>query len=495
MDSKSPSHSNLYDTKKIRLSLTERMAILVIGDIILLSISIYFSLIAARYYHLWKLPNEPFPPIPFLWWLVIPWLIISIICDSYNSNNLRRLQQSLKQPLRITIFVGFLYTILYFFAPKDTLPRFVIVAFGIISCLLLMGWRLLHFLFCSRRSLRYKFWVVGDSSGISQVQDLVQQDKLHYEIVGELLEKNDIIQPIDNFNKSYVNNPKIQSDDTNPLTESVNNNKQENPILQSLGRVDSIILALEKKPSQHIFDCLIQCREAGIPIIPMPIFYETILKRSPVRQLQGWYMSLLPMQDAEWSGFYPIIKRLLDIFFACFGLLVLMLFFPFIALAIKSTSAGPLFFSQIRVGKHGKTFRLWKFRTMIPDAEAKGSMWTEKSDNRLTPVGGILRKLHLDELPQFWNLLKGDVSVVGVRPLSVTQCQEFQKQIPFHNLRHLVCPGITSWAVVNYKHVNDLAGAEIRLEYDLYYVKHQSLWLDILIIFRTIWTIITLNGL
>ena len=109
--------------------------------------------------------------------------------------------------------------------------------------------------------------------------------------------------------------------------------------------------------------------------------------------------------------------------------------------------------------------------------------------------GKILRKSHIDELPQFINLLKGDISVVGVRPLSVRQCEKFEQKIPFHNLRHLVKPGLTSWAVINFNHVNNLQGAKTRLEYDLYYVKNQSLWLDFLIIFRTIWTIVTMKGL
>jgi len=449
-----------YD-HKMRLNFAERMAVLIAGDIFLLFVSITIALWAWEWYDKLKFPGQgSLEEFPDLWWLVLPWLAISIITDSYNSNNLRQLSQGIKQPLRTTMLVTMIYIVLYFFAPKDTLPRFVIVAFGCLSCILLILWRVLHFAIFSNTKLKYRLCIVGDDAGIKEVQRLVALDPLHYEILGTM-PSEEIIQSCPNI----------------------------------LAHLDSIILASDHNLSGDAFQFVVQCREIGIPIIPLPIFYETLMKRTPISFMHGWYLTFLPFQDREWSGFYPLIKRIVDLVCALLGMLVLILIFPFLAIAIKLTSPGPIFFSQVRVGKNGQLFRIWKFRTMVVNAENKGPIWTENRDARITPLGNIIRKLHLDELPQIWHLLKGDVSVVGVRPITVPQCEEFYQHIQFHNLRHLVKPGLTSWAVVNYKHVNDMAGAMIRLEYDLYYVKHQSLWLDLLIILRTFWTMVTLNGL
>lgn len=131
---------------------------------------------------------------------------------------------------------------------------------------------------------------------------------------------------------------------------------------------------------------------------------------------------------------------------------------------------------------------------MTVDTE-KESMWTQDVDQRITRIGKFLRKSRLDEIPQLWNVLKGELSIVGIRPLSKEQCDKFAKEIPFHNMRHIAKPGITGWAVINQGHVNTMEGARVRLEYDLYYVKYRNIWLDIFIILRTIWTVVTLKGM
>lgn len=500
--------SNLTEQKKLRLNVKDRMILLIVGDVVLLFLSLLIAHIIWCWYDIWRFPIEArLENMPILWWLVIPWLLLSIISNSYSSENLQRLSTGLKPPIYTAVLVGFIYLLLYFVLPRDTLPRVVIVVFALVSCFLLMLWRLLHFKIFSNYRLQYKLWLIGDSTGIATCQKLINTASLHYKIVGITLEENNIEKSgeviptataTDNqSNHTHQNN--TTSSQTNSLPKEADSPSTtvatSFPDDSDLFQLDGIVWAVQHAPTPHTLQCMQHCRECGLPIWPLPVFYETLMKRTPILFLQGWYLSFLPLQDAEWSGFYPIIKRMIDIICALFGLTILALMFPFIALAIKVTSHGPLFFSQLRVGKHGQVFRLWKFRTMIVDAEQKGAMWTQNEDARITSVGKILRKLHIDELPQLWNLLKGEISVVGVRPLTVTQCQTFQQNIPFHNLRHLVKPGLTGWAVVNYKHVNDLTGAEIRLEYDIYYVKHQAIWLDFVIMCRTVWTILTLNGL
>lgn len=483
---------NLQEQAKLRLSLRDSMVLLVAGDIFLLALSIVISHISWQYYDAWRFPLHISPQLPVLWWLIIPWILISIISNSYSSENLRRLGTSLKPPLRTTVLAVMVYLILYFILPRQMLPRFVIVFFAILSGTLLILWRLLHFKIFSHPRLAHKVWIIGDTAGITACQRLIQLDTLHYQVAGISLETYSSMS----FSLSPPCVFSLEMPSSLPSLEfSANFATTSLPTDSELFGLDSIIWAKPSSPTLATLQFLQHCREMGIPILPLPVFYEMLMKRTPIKWLQGGYLFFLPLQDAEWSGFYPILKRVVDLTCVLLGSIIFIVCFPFIAIGIKLTSRGPLFFSQLRVGKHGQIFRLWKFRTMIENAETKGAMWTQNEDDRITLAGKILRKLHLDELPQLWNLLKGDIAVVGVRPLSVTQCQQFQEKIPFHNLRHLVKPGLTAWSVVNYKHVNDLEGAEVRLEYDIYYVKHQCLWLDLLIIFRTVWTMLTLNGL
>ena len=168
------------------------------------------------------------------------------------------------------------------------------------------------------------------------------------------------------------------------------------------------------------------------------------------------------------------------------GLLLCLPFIPFIMLAVRLSSPGPIFFRQTRVGRHGRPFSLIKFRTMRDDAEADGAIWATANDSRVTPLGRFLRKSRLDEIPQLWNVLKGEMSFVGPRPERPEFVGWLAKEIPFYELRHMVRPGITGWAQVRYHYGASLEEAKRKLEYDLYYVKHLSLGLDLLIMFETI---------
>jgi lipopolysaccharide/colanic/teichoic acid biosynthesis glycosyltransferase len=169
-------------------------------------------------------------------------------------------------------------------------------------------------------------------------------------------------------------------------------------------------------------------------------------------------------------------------------------FIPFIILAVRLSSPGPIFFTQTRVGLRGRLFTLFKFRTMREDAEARGAVWAAKDDSRVTPIGRFLRKVRLDEIPQLWNVLRGDMAFVGPRPERPEFVQWLRQEIPFYDLRHLVRPGITGWAQVRYRYGASLEETRRKLEYDLYYVKHLSIGLDLLIMFETVKTIILGRG-
>ena len=189
-----------------------------------------------------------------------------------------------------------------------------------------------------------------------------------------------------------------------------------------------------------------------------------------------------------------IMRRLVSTLAAAVGLLLFAPFLPFVMLAVRLSSPGPIFFKQTRVGLGGRTFEVVKFRTMRTDAEASGAKWASKNDPRVTRIGGFMRKTRLDEVPQLWNVLRGDMGFVGPRPERPEFVPWLSEQIPYFDLRHMIRPGLTGWAQVRYGYGATLAEAREKLEYDLYYIKHMSLGLDLLIMFETVKTILRRRG-
>jgi lipopolysaccharide/colanic/teichoic acid biosynthesis glycosyltransferase len=184
----------------------------------------------------------------------------------------------------------------------------------------------------------------------------------------------------------------------------------------------------------------------------------------------------------------------MDITLASLGLLLLAFTTPFIALAIYLDSPGSIFYSQERVGKRGQVFRAYKFRSMVPDAEKDGVAWAEENDRRITRVGRLLRKTHVDEFPQFLNILRGQMSAVGPRPERPEFVAELAGEIPFFRVRHAVRPGMAGWALVKHGYGGTREDTLLKLQYDLYYIKHQSLWLDVVILLKTLVESFALRG-
>jgi len=184
-----------------------------------------------------------------------------------------------------------------------------------------------------------------------------------------------------------------------------------------------------------------------------------------------------------WLG---AVKRVLDISAAATGLVIGLPVWPFLALAVKAGSPGPIFYRQDRVGRGGKVFSLVKFRSMVADAENGQAVWAEENDRRVTATGRVLRRFHLDEWPQLWNVLKGDMSLVGPRPERPEFVRELEKQIPHYGDRFSAKPGLTGWAQVRFKYASTVEDARVKLGYDLFYIAHWSFGLDVLILARTL---------
>jgi sugar transferase (PEP-CTERM system associated) len=267
-------------------------------------------------------------------------------------------------------------------------------------------------------------------------------------------------------------------------------------VLDNIGRaklpVHRIIVAMESRRGELPVQELLTLRFQGIAVEEDGTLRERLYGKI---QLDG----LRPSNFLYSEGFrirasQQFTRQVVSIFAAALGLLIFLPFFPLVALAVKLSSKGPLFFLQQRVGMGGRVFDVIKFRTMFTDAEAGGARWATKNDPRVTRVGMFLRKTRIDEIPQLWNVLRGDMGFVGPRPERPEFVNWLTEELPFYYMRTLIRPGLTGWAQVRYGYGATLAETKEKLEYDLYYIKHMSLGLDLLIMFETIKTILRRRG-
>jgi sugar transferase (PEP-CTERM system associated) len=256
--------------------------------------------------------------------------------------------------------------------------------------------------------------------------------------------------------------------------------------------IDRVIVAMEDRRGAMPVRELLDLRLCGVVIEDAGAVLEKLLGALPLEGLNP--SSLIFTQGFRVKMSQQIIRRLVSFLVALVALLICLPFVPFIILAVRLSSPGPIFFHQVRVGLHGRLFSVHKFRTMRQDAEAKGAVWATKNDPRITPLGRLMRKTRLDEIPQLWNVLTGDMGFVGPRPERPEFVKWLSSEIPFYDLRHMIRPGITGWAQVRYQYGATLEETKKKLEYDLYYLKHLSLGLDLLIMFETIKTIVLRRG-
>ncbi|MCI0621738.1 MAG: sugar transferase [Acidobacteria bacterium] len=258
-------------------------------------------------------------------------------------------------------------------------------------------------------------------------------------------------------------------------------------------RVSEVVVAMPEGRGRLPFTELLDLKLKGLSIIEATSLYEKLTGKIAVESLRpSWLIFSEGFRKSPITHFY---KRLFGILFSTFGLIVLMPVMVLVALLIKLDSRGPVLFRQKRVGEGGKTFDLLKFRSMHVDAEAaSGPVWAQKDDSRITHVGKFIRKVRLDELPQFINVLKGDMSFVGPRPERPHFVAQLGEKIPYYSQRHTVKPGITGWAQVRYHYGGSIGDTIEKLQYDLYYIKHMSIALDLLIIFQTIKIVLLRRG-
>jgi exopolysaccharide biosynthesis polyprenyl glycosylphosphotransferase len=260
-------------------------------------------------------------------------------------------------------------------------------------------------------------------------------------------------------------------------------------------RVSRVVVAVDGgRIDDSTAAVLLACHERGIAISPMDALYEELTGRVPVSYTTRDLQFVIALQSRR-SLVFDLVKRSMDLAIGCVGLLLMLLLLPVVLLDLAMEAPGPLFYRQRRTGLGGKEFTLLKFRTMVPDAERDtGPTWADEDDPRVTRLGRVLRCLHLDEVPQALNLLRGEMSFIGPRPERPEFISALERQIPLYRARHAVKPGITGWAQVNHGYGASVEDAFRKLQYDLFYIKHRSIWTEVVILARTLVLVLSFKG-
>lgn len=423
--------------------------ILLIGDGVFLYLAL-FLMLSIRFHSnypqsegIWIIHIQLFSII-FLAWLIVFYIgHLYEIQDIFNRNKLALSVLWLQ-------LINFALAIIFFYIFSIITPKTNLLIVSVLAGLFILGWRLLFVKITSRvRPARLLIFGISEDENLV-IQELIEKaPRFGYKIIK-------VVSSIDSLGES--------------LEEFIKYEKIEIVVVSGL--------VGQKEIHHHLFNALL----SKVEILDLAEFYELIVKKIQISLVdEQWFLFNLRRLDRQ---IYDSVKRILDFAMALIGLICSIWLWPFIALAIKIDSAGPVFHKSWRMGENQQLFQIRKFRTMTVGVQ--GPHWTEKNDKRITQLGRFLRRTHLDEIPQFINVIKGSMSFVGPRPEEKALSELYTSEIPFYNFRHLARPGLVGWAQFNYPHGASVEDAREKLQYDLYYLKNRSLWLDIGIILRAI---------
>jgi exopolysaccharide biosynthesis polyprenyl glycosylphosphotransferase len=464
---------------KLPLRVSERKTLLIIIDLLLVNAATLIALWLWTRRDPWRSLSQDFVLSQAHWFLFLTvlWLLSASVNDFYELKTAAGFLPSALTLLRITAFMLLVYLLIYFFFPRNSLPRVFILFYAVLSFLLLGLWRSGYALFLGRVPFQRRAIIVGaGASGQTIAQTIREALGPDYQIAGYIDDdpgkQGQIIEGLPVIGTRRDLAPLVKAED-----------------------ISEVILAITYNMHDELFRALMDCQEQGAQITLMSLLYEEITGKVPVEYIGDSWPVALPLDHPSTRGFFRLFKRAVDLCIAAIGLTAFVILLPLVALALYIDSPGPIFYTQERVGKGGKTFRLTKFRSMIPRAEKEeGAVWAKKGDPRITRVGRFLRLTRLDELPQFINVLKGEMSIVGPRPERPEFVAQLEERIPFYRVRHSVKPGMAGWGLVKHGYADSIEDALEKVQYDLYYIKHQSIYMDLLILAKTIGTMISLRG-
>jgi len=372
---------------------------------------------------------------------------------------------------------SFILAGVYYWLPSIFIGRGVFTIAVVLIVLLVGGWRLLFDWIGRHLAPRERLLIVGTSAAaVSLARELYDRhQELGVSIVG-------FVDPDPSRVGTAVINPGVIG-----AIEDI-------PAIVKAHRVDRVVVSLADARGKLPMDKLLEMKlQRGVSFDHLASLYEEYTGKIAIENLRpSW---LIFSEGFRITRFGRAVKRLTDLVCAAAGLLLLAPVMALAAIAVRLTSPGPAFYHQTRVGRNGQIFVVHKFRSMRMDAEAEtGAVWAQSNDTRVTPVGRFLRRTRLDELPQLWNVLKGDMSMVGPRPERPEFVSTLTEKIPFYGLRHGVRPGVTGWAQVRYTYGASVEDALQKLQYDLFYIKHVTVAFDLFVLFSTVKTVLLRRG-
>lgn len=471
-------NSEPFSPTPIRLNIRERRLTLFMGDLIMsalaLLIGLYLWSQGPEWYQFsWEFLDERVP----IWFYLLPIIWLLLLVESYDTRHSSNRRDTVRQISIAAVVCAVLYLLVFFLSEPNSLPRRGVAFFIIVAFVLTLLWRLLFIQLFTTPHLNRRVLIIGAGRSGTELGKIISQ-----------------IWPPPFFTVGYIDDDP-EKVGTEIQKYSVLGTSEDLMDIVRKNHVTDLVFAITGAMQPKMFNALFEAEEQGVEITTMPVIYEELLGRVPIFLLQSDWLLRSFVDEAHMGGLFELSKRLMDIIGSLVGLAIFILTFPLISGLIVITSGFPIFYMQIRLGRNAKPFKIIKYRTMIRDAESDGKARpAAENDDRATFIGKILRKMHLDEAPQFINILRGEMSLVGPRSERPEIVAHLQEYIPFYRARLFVKPGLSGWAQVNYGYASGVESNAVKLEYDLYYIKHRTLALDFMIMLRTLGTVVGLRG-
>ncbi|QOD61499.1 exopolysaccharide biosynthesis polyprenyl glycosylphosphotransferase [Polaribacter haliotis] len=452
------------------IDISERKILLRIIDLVIIICSIYFVSIYFDFSYI-NIAKESI----YLWLSVLSlyFILFGEIFQLYNIN----VSNNRYTVVRSIVLTAFTTTVFYIFTPffSPSLPanRLQIVYFFLVLTVPVILWRFIYILTIFSPKYFKTVVFVGHSDKISKMLKQINNDNFH------------------NI-KAYFSDKEIEG--VKGFHDISKTNLNDLEIGENINEVIVSKEGLSANISKSLNLGLITLFQKGVNIVSFGKFYEDVTVRVPREYLSSNFYDHINFSKNNTNRFYLFGLRAIDILVSIFGIIIFVLLIPFVFISNLFGNRGSMFYSQTRVGKNGKHFKIFKLRSMVKNAETGKAIWAEKNDTRITTFGKFLRNTRLDEVPQFYNILKGDMSIIGPRPERPEFVKDLESQIPFYAIRHVIRPGLTGWAQVNYPYANTMEEQETKLRYDLYYIKERNAFLDFKILIKTVTTILFFRG-
>jgi exopolysaccharide biosynthesis polyprenyl glycosylphosphotransferase len=463
--------------RNINFTINERKVLLCLGDFFVASLAGFLAL------WFWSFTRaESFLLDLQAFWGCLPftsilWILLMWAFDLYTPGLTTKTNRVAQRFLGVSLASLTIYLMLFFLAPRDLLPRLPILYFVIVAFCAGVVWRVKYAPSIASNAFQQRLLIVGAGwAGRALAQAVLDQKLADFEIVGFV---------DDDLSRQK---PKVLGF---PVLGPVGNTLE----IAKQHQVNTIVYSITHQLRVEVFKVLLDCQSSGIPIVQMPALYEALTERVPVQHVANDWLLPTGLAGGQISLSYRLFVLLIDYLFCLFGGIFLVVLGPLLALLIKLDSPGPVFYVQTRLGQGGRRFRIVKFRSMVVDAEGdNGPQWATENDPRITRVGKMLRRMRLDELPQILNIARGDLHLIGPRPERPEFYAELERAIPFYSVRLAMKPGLTGWAQIKYRYGSSVEETLVKLQYDLYYIKNRSPLLDLKILLRTVWKILSFGG-